>query len=336
VSTERVRVALIGAGKQGNWRHYPNVASFPDVEIVALCDRHPDRAEPTAKRWGIPKIYGDYKQMLEEADPQAVYIIMRPESLLEPVMYTLGQGRHVFIEKPPGLTLNQTKLFAYAAEQNNCITMVSFQRRFVPAMTALKARVEERGPIHSVSVANLKSTTNFDRPASSGYHDQLTGDGMHAVDNLRWLCGGEVERVASHVRTHYTPGPFANAVMAQVQFSSGAVGQLHYCTVSGGSAIRPGATAAGIFRTEIHGKNISAFVDADRLSYIVADSGEPEVIDPKSFAKDIGTEPEHYLGFWHLSREFIDCIKEGREPSCNFADAVKTWELINKIYEASS
>src|SRR5262245_14732199 len=225
MSPEKVRLALIGGGKQGNWRHYPCVASFPDVEIVALCDRHPDRAEATASRWGIPKTYGDYKQMLAETDPQAVYIITSPASLLAPVLDTLEQGRHVFIEKPPGLTLNETRLFAHNAEKHGCITIVSFQRRFVPATTALKARVEERGPIHSVSVANLKSATNFERPPTSGYHDQLTGDGMHAVDSLRWLCGGEVERVTSHVRSRYTPGPFANAVMAQVEFSSGAVGQ---------------------------------------------------------------------------------------------------------------
>src|SRR5205823_4424619 len=154
---------------------------------------------------------GDYKQMLEEADPQAVYIIMRPEALLEPVMYTLGQGRHVFIEKPPGLTLNEIKLFAHTAEQHNCLTMVSFQRRFIPAMTALKSRVEERGPIHSVSVANLKSTRDLSRPGTTGVLDQLTSDGMHAVDTLRWLAGCDVERVASHVRVRYAPGPVANA-----------------------------------------------------------------------------------------------------------------------------
>ena len=88
-----------------------------------------------------------------------------------------------------------------------------------------RARVEERGPIHSVLVANLKSTRDFASPAATGVLDQLTSDGMHAVDNLRWLAGGEVERVTSHVRTRYIPGPVANTVMAQVEFSSGAVAQ---------------------------------------------------------------------------------------------------------------
>jgi len=232
--------------------------------------------------------------------------------------------------------VNQIRVLAHYAEVNKSLTMVGFQRRFVPAMTALKARVEERGPIHSVMVANLKSTSDFNRITGNGALDQLTSDGMHAVDNLRWLAGGDVEWVTSHVDTIYIPGPVANNVMAQVEFSNGVVGQLHYSMVTGGASLQPGATAAGYFRAEIHGKNITATVDADRLSTIVADSGEQEVFDSKVFGEAAGSEPEHWLGFWHQAREFIDCIKESREPSSNFADAVKTWELINQIYESSA
>ncbi len=334
MTSERVRVAFIGAGRQANWRHYPSVAGQPDVDLVALADLVPERAEATAKRWSVPKTYQNYQQMLEETDPQAVYVIMGPDIVHEPVLFALRQDRHVFIEKPPGLTLNQMRVFAHQAEEHGCLTMVGFQRRFLPAMTELRARVEARGPIHSVAVANLKSTRDFGR-APSGILDALTSDGMHAVDNLRWLCGGEVTRVTSSVRTLYTSAPGANTILAQVVFSSGAVGQLHYGLVTGGSALGEGATAPGIFRAEIHGRNISAYVDAERQSWIVADSGEPEVFESKSFGKDAGDQPEHWLGFWHETRHFIDCVKAGCQPSSNFADTVKTVELIGQIYQAA-
>lgn len=170
------------------------MASLSDAEIVALSDLLPDKAEETAKRWGVPKTYAGYEQMIEQEDPDAVYIIMGAQAIHEPVMYALRQGKHVFIEKPPGVTLNQVRTFAHFAEVNGCLSMVGFQRRFVPAMTALKARVEERGPIHSVAVANLKSTANFDAPAASGILDQLTLDGMHAVDNC---AGWPAERLGA-------------------------------------------------------------------------------------------------------------------------------------------
>lgn len=335
MTNEKVRVAFIGAGKQANWRHYPSVCSLPDAEVVAICDRHPGRAEESAAKWRVGKSYRDYKQMLAETDAQAVYVIMAPDELQDPVTYALRQGKHVFIEKPPGLTVNQIQYLAYLAEQNNCITMVAFQRRFIPAMTELKARVEARGPIHSVAVANLKSTADLTRPASNGILDALTSDGMHAVDNLRWLCGGEAVKIASSVRTLYAPGEAANTVLAQIEFSSGAVGQLNYGLVTGGSALTEGATAPAIFRAEIHGRNVSAYVDAERQSYYVEDNGAQEIYDSSSFGKPFGDSYNHWLGFWHESRNFIDCVREGKQPSCNFADAAKTYALIGQIYAAA-
>jgi predicted dehydrogenase len=158
---------------------------------------------------------------------------------------------------------------------------------------------------------------------------------MHVVDNLRWLCGGEVQRVAASVRKLYAPGDHANTILAQVEFSSGVVGHLNYGLVTGGSPLGEGATAPGIFRAEIHGRNISAYVDAERQSSIVADCGEPEVYDSRTFAGELGMDnPNHWLGFWHETRHFIDCVRDGKQPSSNFADAVKTWELISAIYAA--
>ena len=332
---DKVRVAFIGAGKQANWRHYPSVASLPDAEIVALADLDAVKAEETAKRWGVPRTYVSYERMVEEENPDAVYVIMGPQAVHDPLMHVLRRGKHVFIEKPPGVTLNEIQVFAHYAETNGCLSMVGFQRRFLPAMTALKARVEERGPIHSVAVANLKSINNFDAPASSGVLDQLTSDGMHAVDNLRWLAGGEVERVSSHARTRYVPGASANAVMALVEFDNGTVGQLHYSFATGGAPLGEGATAPGIFRAEIYGRNITAYVDAERQSWIAADNQPPEVFDSSSFGKPFGKGHNYWLGFWHESRHFIDCVKAGVQPSSNFGDAVKTWDLIERIKAAA-
>src|SRR5215204_3056327 len=99
MTTEKVRVAFLGAGKQANWRHYPSLKSQPDVDLVALCDMDEAKAIETAKRWDVPKAYTSFKRMLAESDPQAVYIIMGPDAVQEPVTFALKQGRNVFVEK---------------------------------------------------------------------------------------------------------------------------------------------------------------------------------------------------------------------------------------------
>jgi virulence factor len=319
-----VRAAFIGAGALASRYHYPSVADLPDVEIAAVAELNPERARTVTERYGIARTYADYKEMLAEVNPQVVYVIMPPQYLFDPVTYALKQGRNVFIEKPPALTTVQARLLAHVAAEHGCLTQVGFQRRHIPAMTALRRRVEERGPIHTASVSFLKSTRDLNRHAGlyDGAIDPLTSDGIHAVDTLRWLCGGEVERVVSDAKTRYIPGPFANAITAYVTFSTGAVGLLHFSYVTG----------RRIFRAELHGQNVTAYVDADRESYIVADDGEPEVAPSSSFGKAQGDRPEHWLGFWHEHRSFIDCVKAGQQPSSNFADAAKTMELVDRIY----
>jgi predicted dehydrogenase len=147
---------------------------------------------------------------------------------------------------------------------------------------------------------------------------------------MRWLCGGEVEEVHAQIRQRYVPGPVPNAFSALVSFTTGAVGSVHYNAVTG----------RRIFRAEFHGPNITAYVDDDRDSFLVADNGEPEGRRSAEFAQasiPAGEEPQprHWLGFWHENRHFIDCITSGQQPLSHFEDAVKSMELVEGIFQAA-
>ncbi len=329
---QRVRVALVGAGVMASRYHHASLASFPDVDLVGVADLVPAKAEETARRFSIPAVFTGVRQMLDDTAPDAVYVLMPPQVLYEPANEVIARGLHLFVEKPLALTTNQARMLAYTASQHNCLTMVGFQRRHVPAIAALRSRVEQAGPIHSVHVDFLKSTADLSRPAGfyDGAIDAFTSDGIHAVDTMRWLCGGEVEDVRAVVRRLAVPGPVPNAIDAQVTFSSGAVGTLRYNLLTG----------RRIFRADFSGPNITASVDPDRDSLIVAGDGEPEIVPSSTFGRVAsGTAPledRHWLGFWHESRHFIDCVRSGAQPTSHFADAVKSMELVERILQAGA
>lgn len=331
----RVRVALIGAGAMANRYHYPSLASFPEVDLVGISDLVEHKAIATAARFGIPesRVFRDLRRLLSETRPDAVYVLMPPQHLFEPVYEVLTRGHHVFVEKPLALTLDQARALAYVADEHDCMTMVGFQRRFVPAMTALRKRLEERGPVQAAEVSFLKSTPDLTQPAGyyNGAIDPLTSDGIHAVDNLRWLCGGDVCDVRAAVRKRYVPGPTPNVYTALVTFSNGTAGMVNFNLVTG----------RRVFRADFHGQNVSASVDADRESWIVADNGEPHVYQSADFGREavaIGEElhPRHWLGFWHENRHFIDAVLTGTQPSSCFADAVKSMELVEMIRQQAA
>ena len=316
---DKVRVALIGAGGMANSVHYPSLAEMPDIEIAGICDLDQERLRATADKFGIEARYRDYKEMLEKTAPDAVYILMPPHHLFDLVIHCLGQKRDVFIEKPPGVTSEQTRNMARAAERSGCLTMVAFNRRFIPAARAAKERVEERGPM-TQCVATFYKNMIGAPPYYGGAIDVLTCDAIHAVDALRWM-GGEVICAASDIRA--LDADYDNSFNALLGFESGCTGVLLTNWVVG----------KRVHTLEMHGTGISAFVDTDERALVYKDN-EPQ--GEEIWSRDLaGTdEPYKRLGFFAENRHFIDCVKEGRLPETHFGDAVRTMELVDMIYAA--
>ena len=238
-------------------------------------------------------------------------------------------GSTSVVEKPLALTVTQVVMLAYTAGEHACLTMGGFQRRFTPAMTAQRARVETRCQVHTAEVSFTKASPDLQAPAVfyNGSIDVVTSDGVHAIDTLRWLCGGEAGDVRVSLRMVGVPGPVPNAMPAMIEFSTGAVGVVHYNLVSGRRD----------FQSRFSAINIMAEVDTDRESLIVADDGEPKVRSPREFATGIAhtIEDRHWIGFWHEHRHFIDCVKTGKQSSSNFADSARSMHLVDRLLHAA-
>ncbi|MDE0553791.1 MAG: Gfo/Idh/MocA family oxidoreductase [Candidatus Poribacteria bacterium] len=315
---KKVNIALIGAGGMANGVHYPSLSECEDVNLVGLCDLIPSKLQATAERFEIEQTFTDYKQMLEKTRPDAVYVLMPPQHLFPVVIHCLSQQHHVFIEKPPGVTLHQTKEMARAAEKNGCKTMVGFNRRFIPLLQRVKTIVEERGPI-------IQGMSTFHKNAPGAFYydgviDVLTCDAIHAVDALRWIGGGEVKAVASDINSFYSERE--NSFNAIVKFASGASGYL--CT--------NWAVGARIHIFEMHAREISAYINPDAGGRAVLHT--PEGITEITPEEAAGSDATHRVyGFYGESRHFVDSIFQDRQPDTCFADAVKTMELVSAIYQ---
>ena len=315
---KKIRLALIGAGSMANSVHYPSLAEFPDVEMAGLCDLVPEKLKQTAEKFHIEKTFTDYKKMLDEVKPDAVYILMPPHHLFDLVIECLNRKLDVFIEKPPGITTEQARNMAYLAEKNDCITMVGFQRRFCPLIVKAREKVEARGPIIQCAARFMKNY--FGGPYYNGAIDILTSDAIHAVDILRWI-GGEVKKIVSIVKNIYAE--YNNSFNALLEFESGAIGML----------ITNWVVGKRIFQVEMHAKGISAFAEPEDKAIIYKDNEEEEeVLSTQEVSKS--KKIYKYAGFFDENRHFINCLKERKQPMTNFSDAVKTMELVDRIYRS--
>ena len=314
---DKVRLALIGAGGMANGVHYPSLSEMPDVEMAALCDLDEGRLNATADRFSIRNRYADYRRMLDEAEVDAVYVLMPPYQLFDPVMDVIERGLHVYIEKPPAVTSDQIRQLGAAAEKAGLLTMVAFNRRYTPVLNRARQIVEERGPIIQC-VATFYKNHLGQPPYYRGAIDILSCDAIHAVDMLRWM-GGEVQTVASDVQSF--KASYANMFNALVRFDGGAVGVL----------LANWNVGARRHTFEMHAEGISAYVQPDDRALIYADNAaEPTVITTQDAAGS--DEMRVFNGFAAENRHFIDCVKSGTQPNTRFADALRTMELVDMIY----
>ena len=313
-----VKVCIIGAGGMANLVHYPSLSKIENAEIIGICDLNEERLRKTSEKYKISNVYTDYKKMLEEKSPDAVYIIMPPHHLFDIVIHCLNKCLNVFIEKPPGITLEQTKQMAKLAEKKGVLTMVGFQRRFAPLIVEGKKRIEEKGEV-ILTQANFFKNYLGQPPYYNGAIDILTCDAIHSIDLLRYI-GGDVKKVKSIVKGIFAD--YNNIFCSLIEFSSGAIGILSANWTSG----------KRIFSLEIHGKGIVVFVDPENQAMIYSDGKEEgESIDAKEFTG--GKELFEIAGFLDENRHFIECIEKKKLPETNFSDAVKTMELVENIYK---
>jgi len=261
--------------------------------------------------------------MLEKEDLDAIYAITPPHQLYDIAVDCLKEGLNLFVEKPPGVTTNQTKSLAWSADKYDCKTMVGFNRRFIPLLRKAKEIVEERERMNQCVSVFYKNLISEEPPYYRGAVDVLTSDVIHAVDTLRWMGGGEVRKVYSSIRKLFAE--YYNSFNALVYFDNDTIGFLMSNWAAG--------TRIHIF--EMHSKGVSAFINPNEKALIYADGkSEPKIISTYEAAG--GSEEFHiYYGFYDENKHFIECILGDEKPETCFEDAVKTMELIDLIHRNS-
>ena len=313
-----VRVAVIGAGRMANAVHYPSLASFEDVEIAAICDLDAERLNTTADNYGVEARYSDYRKMIEDVAPDAVYAIGQPHTMFDVWTWCLQRGLNLFIEKPMGLTVHQARMLAHLADKNGCITQVGFQRRACPMLVTLRDECLRRGPIvHAVCEFYKCDIKPF-----VDAQDHMMNDCVHSIDTVRWMCGGEVVEV--HSRCKRVGVPDVNFIGALLQFDNGATGFV----------INSWCSGRRVFRVEMHTPAVWADAEPEGEGRLYADRDLEGV---RYDTRQVAGSDEDFVfgGFRAKNREFIDAVKAGAQPGSCFADAVKTMEVAGVILAQS-
>ncbi len=182
-----------------NRKVIPGARESPQVELVAVASRTQERAEEYAREWEIPRAYGSYDALLEDADVDAVYISLPNTLHVEWSIRALEAGKHVLCEKPLTRHPEEAEAAFDAADRAGRILMEAFMYRHNPQTKRLRELLDE-GAVGEVRlIRSCFSYSLYDeeniRLRTDVEGGALMDVGCYCVSGSRLAAGAEPDSV---------------------------------------------------------------------------------------------------------------------------------------------
>jgi predicted dehydrogenase len=196
---QKVGTGMIGVGNRGS-HLLQGVLLQPDAKVVALCDIKPDRLDKAASAAAKdnPATYADWRRILDRKDIDAVFIATPPYLHSEMAIAALKAGKHVYCEKPIGVTPAQVRALVEVARSTNRVFVPGQQMRSMKQLSEAVRKIRE-GVIGDVIMVKAQRHAAADLP-----HDGTSGDwyfdvaksggylieqSVHNLDACNWVIG---------------------------------------------------------------------------------------------------------------------------------------------------
>ena len=348
--SRRIGVAVIGFGWMGRVHseayvrlphHFPDLALRAD--LIAVADDVPGRAAEAAAQFGFSVATRDWRDVAADPRIEAVSITVPNYLHREIGIAMAGAGKHLWIEKPVGMTAADARAVAAAAATAGVQGTVGFNYRNAPAVEAAR-QIVASGAIGAVTHARFRFFSDYaahpDSALSWRFQRDRGGNGVlgdlasHAVDLARHLIG-EISSVAAdtavfvpararpatatrgHVRASGDRRPVENEdyVSCLVRFASGARGVLEACRVAVGEQ--------NTYGFEIHGSSGALWWDFRRMGELRVSQGA-DYQDQPAYTMHAGPSHGAYASF-----------QPGAATAMSFDDlkVIEAWQFLRSISE---
>ncbi len=277
MTTPGVRLVVVGAGSHSESCHGPSLRDLARQQrgsliLAAVCDLDRDKASNYAREFDFDSVYTDMHEMIEAENPGAIVAVTPLDATRAVVGDLLPYGIPILLEKPPGRNPAEAREILEAARAHGTSTMVSLNRRFIPAVHTAREWLERHGTGGGPRLLVARMLRAHRRE-----EDFITGTAIHVVDTVLSFMG-----TPSGVTHHRWATPLGGqSCDACLEFSDGS------------SALIAIAPDCGVEEEtyEIIGPDYRAFVDAGRSRVEITRSQTREI--PWAEGEDA---PRHVMG----------------------------------------
>ncbi|TYP72449.1 Gfo/Idh/MocA family protein [Paenibacillus methanolicus] len=341
-----IKVGIIGLGSISEL-HLQAYRRIEGVQLVAACDLNGTRAEEKAGKYGIGKVYTDYRELLADSEVDAVSICTWNNSHAEISIAALRAGKHVLVEKPLCRTVEEAERIEEAVRESGKTLQVGFVRRYDANAQLVKQFIDngDVGGIYYAKASFIRRLGNpggwFADPERSG-GGPLIDLGVHIID-LCWYLMGRPKPVSVTGNTYKKLGNRSHIQHLSFYQAADYDPNVNGVEDMANALIRfeNGASLLVDVSFTLHAKKDEFAVR------LYGDQGgieiEPELaivtekhntilnIAPQTDNKSIHIED----AFLNEVRHFVDSVRAGSKPISPVEDGVAVMRMLCGIYESA-
>jgi predicted dehydrogenase len=140
---EKVKIGYVGCGFMAQKVHIPNFVSIPECELIALAEVRQELGRKVQARYGIQKLYKDHSELANDPEIEAVAVSADFALQGEIAKDLLRAGKHVFMEKPMAVSIEQAQAIVSAGKESGKKLMVGYMKRYDAGNEIVKSTIEQ-------------------------------------------------------------------------------------------------------------------------------------------------------------------------------------------------
>lgn len=328
-----INIGIVGAGQNTKLRHIPGFEQIENVNIISVCNRSEQSGQAVANKFKIPKVFTDWKQMVEDDDINAVMIGTWPNMHAEVTIAALNTGKHVLCEARMARNLEEAKKMNDTARAHPELVAQIVPSPFTLAFDKTIIELIENDTFGKILAVDLQAGNSFidhDRSLTWREDYKISGNntlslGIWYEAIMRWLGPAKSVIATSQTFVKHRPDENGNNVEIKIpdhlnvlaEFNNELQANLRFSAVTG---------MAGGQRLNIFGEKATLCFYQDNL--LIAKKGEekfsPVVLKPENISR------------WRMEQEFINAIRGTEKVKLTtFEDGLKYMQFTDAVIQSS-
>lgn len=330
-----IRFAILGCGRIA--RRHADLLGLEQIggaRLTAVCDTNSVRAQAFGDRYRV-KAFTQLAEMLQQPDIDVVAVLTPSGMHAEHAMAAARSGRHIVVEKPIALTLDDADAMIAAAAAAKVRLFVVKQNRFNVPVLKMREALEKgrfgRLVLGTVRVRWCRDQAYYDQDGWRGTWaldgGVLSNQASHHVDMLSWFMGDVVSVYAKGI-TALVDIEAEDTAAATLKFANGALGIIEATSAARPKDIEGSVSILGSSgAVEIAGFAMNSI---RTWQFSVPDENDTIVMEKYS------VNPPDVYGFGHHAyyEHVVHCLQSGNAAVVDGVEGKRSLELISALYES--